>query len=59
MLNLGANPPVTVDQVRLLRRDNVVTGDLPGLEDLGIDAIALEAILPAYLRRYRRGVWHT
>ena len=59
MLNLGANPPVTVDQVKLLRHDNVVSGELPGLEDLGVDATALETILPAYLRRYRRGVWHT
>ncbi|MAI49457.1 MAG: complex I NDUFA9 subunit family protein [Rhodospirillaceae bacterium] len=59
MLNLGANPPVTVDQIKLLRHDNVVTGDLPGLEELGIDATALETIVPAYLRRYRRGVWHT
>ena len=59
MLNLGANPPVTVDQVNLLRHDNVVTVNLPGLEDLGVDATALETIVPSYLRQYRRGVWHT
>jgi uncharacterized protein YbjT (DUF2867 family) len=59
VLNLGANPPVTVDQVKLLRQDNVMSGNLPGLEDLGVDATALETIVPAYLRRYRRGVWHT
>jgi uncharacterized protein YbjT (DUF2867 family) len=59
MLNLGANPPVTVDQVKLLRHDNVLSGELPGLEDLGVDATALETIVPSYLRRYRRGVWHT
>ena len=59
VLNLGANPPVTVDQVKLLRHDNVMSGNLPGLEDLGVDATALETIGPAYLRRYRRGVWHT
>jgi NADH dehydrogenase len=59
MLNLGANPPVTVDQVVLLRHDNVVTGNLPGLEDLGVDATALETIVPSYLRQFRRGVWHT
>jgi len=59
MLNLGANPPVTVDQVKLLRHDNVVTGNLPGLEDLGVDATTLETIVPSYLRQYRRGVWHT
>jgi NADH dehydrogenase len=59
VLNLGANPPVTVDQVKLLRHDNVMSGNLPGLEDLSVDATALETIVPAYLRRYRRGVWHT
>jgi hypothetical protein len=36
-----------------------MSGNLPGLEDLGVDATALETIVPAYLRRYRRGVWHT
>ncbi|MGB0631729.1 MAG: complex I NDUFA9 subunit family protein [Alphaproteobacteria bacterium] len=58
-LNLGPVAPITRDQVRLLRHDNVVSGDLPGLDDLGIEATALEAILPTYLQRYRRGVWHS
>lgn len=58
-LNLGPTAPITRDQVRLLRNDNIVTGDYPGLDDLGIDATALESIIPTYLQRYRRGVWHT
>lgn len=58
-LNLGPVSPITRDQVRLLRKDNVTSGDLPGLDDLGIRATALNAILPTYLKRYRRGTWHT
>lgn len=58
-LNLGPTAPITRDQVRLLRKDNIVTGDLPGLDDLGIEATGLESIVPTYLQRYRRGVWHT
>ena len=58
-LNLGPVSPITRDQVRLLRKDNVTSGDLPGLDDLGIGATALDVILPTYLNRYRRGTWHT
>jgi NADH dehydrogenase len=43
----------------MLRHDNIVSGNLPGLEDLSVEATALESILPTYLRRFRRGVWHT
>lgn len=58
-LNLGPVSPITRDQVRLLRKDNVASNDLPGLADLGIAATALDVILPTYLKRYRRGNWHT
>jgi len=47
------NPPLTPDQLRLLSRDNVVAEDAKGLSDLGITPTPLEAILPAYLKRYR------
>ncbi len=46
-------PPLTRDQVRLLRRDNVVTEGALSLADLGIAATAAEVILPSYLDRYR------
>ncbi len=49
------NPPVTRDQMKSLRADNVVSSDAATLEDLGISATAMEAILPTYLHRYRRG----
>jgi NADH dehydrogenase len=59
VLEFSPIPILTRDQVRLLQKDNVASGDLPGLSDLDIDATSLETILPNYLRRYRRGVWHT
>jgi len=46
-------PPLTRDQVRMLRRDNVVTEGALTLADLGIAATAAEVILPSYLDRYR------
>jgi len=48
-------PPITSDQVNLLRVDNVVSGQHPGLPELGITPTTLEAVLPTYLYRYRRG----
>ena len=48
-------PPVTADQVELLKTDNVVSGQYPGLTDLGVTPATLDAILPTYLYRYRKG----
>jgi NADH dehydrogenase len=48
-------PPITADQVRLLRADTVVSGQYPGLAELGITPTTLEAVLPTYLWRYRKG----
>ena len=55
VLDLLPVPPLTRDQVAQLTRDNVVTGENPGLEDLGIAPTAAELILPSYLEVYRRG----
>ncbi|MBP0446263.1 complex I NDUFA9 subunit family protein [Roseomonas sp. SSH11] len=49
------NPPLTRDQLLLLKKDNVVAADRPGLRDLGIEPKAMETILPGYLARFRRG----
>ncbi len=54
-LKMLPNPPLTPDQVKLLKRDNVVAAKAPGLADLGVTPSALEVIAPAYLARYRRG----
>ena len=48
-------PPITSDQVASLKTDNVVSGAYPGLVDLGITPTTLEAVLPTYLYRYRKG----
>lgn len=51
-LRLFPNTILTRDQLVSLRSDNVVT-DKPGLKDLGIQPVAMEAILPDYLWRFR------
>ncbi|HEY5107198.1 MAG TPA: complex I NDUFA9 subunit family protein [Caulobacteraceae bacterium] len=48
-------PPITSDQVNLLRRDAVVTPGALGLADLGVAATAVEPVIGAYLYRYRKG----
>ncbi|CAN5692312.1 complex I NDUFA9 subunit family protein [soil metagenome] len=48
-------PPLTEDQVELLKSDNVVSGTQPGLAELGVEATAVEGIVPAYLYRFRKG----
>lgn len=48
-------PPLTRDQLILLRRDNLVADGALTLADLGIAPKAVEAIVPAYLARFRRG----
>ncbi len=45
---------LTMDQVELLKTDNVVGGDLPSLGDLGITPTTLDAVLPNYLYRFRK-----
>jgi uncharacterized protein YbjT (DUF2867 family) len=48
-------PPLTRDQVEQLKRDNVVAPQALTLADLGLNATALEAILPTYMEQYRPG----
>ena len=48
-------PQITADQVALLQRDNVADPVLPGLAALGVTPTALEAVLPTYLWKYRKG----
>jgi NADH dehydrogenase len=48
-------PQLTRDQVKLLRRDNVVPADAADLRSLGIEPTPIEAVVPQYLEIYRRG----
>ena len=50
---LFVNRLLTRDQVRNLRRDNVVNQNVRGLAELGIEPTPMDAVLPDYLWRYR------
>ena len=47
-------PPLTVDQVRLLKYDNIVSDGAATLADLGVTPHTVESILPSYMVRYRK-----
>jgi NADH dehydrogenase len=57
-LEMMPKPLLTRDQVRLLERDNVVSGEAESeqrtLRGLGIAPTAMESVLPSYLVRFRR-----
>jgi NADH dehydrogenase len=57
VLQFLPNPPLTVDQVRLLQTDNVVSEDAKRsgrtLEGLGIEPVAVAAVVPGYLEQFR------
>jgi NADH dehydrogenase len=57
LLQFLPNPPLTLDQVRLLQKDNVISEearrDGRTLEGLGIDPVAIDAAVPDYLEQYR------
>ncbi len=48
-------PPITSDQVEMLKSDNVADQGLPGLVEAGVVPSSIEAIVPSYLYRYRKG----
>jgi len=52
-LGLLPKPLLTVDQVKLLKTDNVVGKRSKKLSSLGIQPTAAEAVLPTYLARFR------
>lgn len=50
---LITNAIVTRDQVKALRRDNIVSDDAKSLADLGIKPVAAGSLLESYMWRYR------
>jgi NADH dehydrogenase len=56
-LQLLPTPPLTVDQVRLLESDNIVSGAAikagRTLEGLSIEPVAVASVVPDYLERFR------
>ncbi|MFO1046817.1 MAG: complex I NDUFA9 subunit family protein [Geminicoccaceae bacterium] len=45
-------PPLTRDQIEMLKRDNVVSPAMPGLVHLGIAPTPFEVIVPPYVRAF-------
>lgn len=58
LLELLPNPLLTVDQVEMLKTDNVVSTaavrEGRALENLGVRPTAIEAVVPSYLYRFRK-----
>ena len=58
VLGILPNAPISMDQVELLKTDNVVsakaTADGRSLQGLGITPRSIEAIVPGYLYRFRK-----
>jgi len=54
-LQMMPNPLLTPDQVEMLKYNNVVSGEYPNLEDLGISGKTIQSILPKYIYRFRAG----
>jgi uncharacterized protein YbjT (DUF2867 family) len=52
-LGMMPNPIVTLDQLRLMAKDNVVSKGAKGFKDLKISPTPVEAIIPSYLVHYR------
>jgi len=58
LMSILPSPPLTPDQVELLKSDNIVSSGAMNLASLGIAPTPAEVILPTYLDRFRRGGWY-
>ena len=54
-LQILPNPLLTPDQVELLKYHNVVSGNYPTFNDLGLSVTPIQKILPQYIYRFRTG----
>ena len=52
-LQMLPNPILTMDQVELLKYDNIISGKHPTLKDLDIQGKTIHSILPEYIYRFR------
>jgi uncharacterized protein YbjT (DUF2867 family) len=58
LMSILPSPPLTPDQVELLKSDNIVSSGALTLASLGIAPTPAEVVLPTYLDRFRRGGWY-
>jgi uncharacterized protein YbjT (DUF2867 family) len=58
LMSILPSPPLTRDQVELLKSDNIVSSGALTLASLGIAPTPAEVVLPTYLDRFRRGGWY-
>jgi len=49
IMQLFPKPLLTVDQIEILKSDNVCTGSLPSFYNLIIQPLSIETILPNYM----------
>ena len=49
IMQLFPRPLLTVDQIEILKSDNVCTGSLPSFNNLDIQPLSIETILPNYM----------
>ena len=47
------NSPITLDQVKLLENDNIVTKKSKGFSELGIKPSSMKVVIKKYLSRYK------
>ena len=52
-LSILPNPPLTLDQIKSLKTDNIVHENAKTLPDLNVRPTSMDAILPRYLERYK------
>ena len=52
-MTLLSNPPLTRDQVKLMKRNNIVGKRESTLADLGIRPVSVEKALPTYIKPIR------
>lgn len=55
LMSILPNPPITLDQLRMLDTDNVVSKNMANITSLSITPQPIEAHVPVYLNCYRQG----
>ena len=53
ILGMLPNPPMTSDQLEMLKQDNVVASDALGFADLDLEPVAIDSVLPQYSNQYK------